>query len=144
MDVKNFYNYAIDKYKGTDCPEADFVDDMYNDKDLPKNKTDKEIFKYLDFMKITAMCSEAADIYYKLKIEYLKTDGLSYFINDNYCETYIIDNNLRDIENESLYGDFAYIITDEDIEKIKNGKILLIQPNDEYSCFLKYKNKEEF
>ena len=143
MNKNNFYNYVINKYKGKDCPEADLAEDMEHDEDLPKGKDDKDIFKYLDFMKCTAMCSDAADIYNELKLEYLKTDGLSYFLNDNYSETYIINNKIKDIENESLYGDFAYIITDEDIKEIKNGKILLIQPNDEYSCFIKYQNKEE-
>lgn len=142
MKDKNFYDYVVNKYIDKNCPESDLASDMKYDKDLPQKAKDEEIFKYLDNMK-KIMCSDAVDIYDKLKLEYLKTDALSFFINDRYGNLYIMENNLKDIEESELYGDFAYIITDRHIEKLKQGKILIISPNDEYNCFIKYKKEEK-
>lgn len=72
MKNENFYDYVIKKYKGKDCPEGDLAYDMENDKDLPKKSNNEEIFKYLDYMRNTAMCADAVDIYDKIKLEYLK------------------------------------------------------------------------
>ena len=143
MKNENFYDYVIKKYKGKHCPEADLVYDMENDKDLPKKANDEKIFKYLDYMRNTAMCTDAADIYDEIKFKYLETDALSYYMDGNYSNLYIVENNLKTLKELELYGDFAYTITDRHIEKLKQGKILILSPNDEYNCFIKYKKEEE-
>ena len=43
-----------------------------------------------------------------------------------------------DKEADFLYGGEQFTITDEDIEKLKNGEILNFFVNDEYGCTLKY------
>lgn len=37
-----------------------------------------------------------------------------------------------------MYGGERFFITDEDIEKLKNGEILNFFVNDEYGCTLQY------
>lgn len=41
---------------------------------------------------------------------------------------------------EILYGGELYVITDDDIERLKNGEILNFFVNEEYGCILKYTN----
>ena len=44
----------------------------------------------------------------------------------------------EDKEADFMYGGERYVITDEDIERLKNGEILNFFVNDEYGCILKY------
>ena len=37
-----------------------------------------------------------------------------------------------------MYGGEQFVITDEDIERLKKGEILNFFVNDEYGCILKY------
>ena len=41
-------------------------------------------------------------------------------------------------EEYHFYGDFEFIITDNDIEKLKQGKILYSDVDEEYTVILKY------
>lgn len=51
-----------------------------------------------------------------------------------------------DIENETTpfgqrYGGDVFIITDKDIEHLKNGKLIALDVQNEYITYLKYKEK---
>lgn len=48
-------------------------------------------------------------------------------------------------ENEAnfLYGGERYTITDNDIEKLKNGEILNFFVNEEYGCTLRYEERPQ-
>ncbi len=51
-----------------------------------------------------------------------------------------------DIENENTpfgkrYGGDVFIITDEDIENLKNGKLIGLDVQNEYISYLKYRAK---
>jgi len=57
----------------------------------------------------------------------------------------ILDNTI-DIENETTpfgkrYGGDVFTITDEDIENLKNGKLIGLDVQNEYISYLKYKAK---
>lgn len=41
-------------------------------------------------------------------------------------------------EADFIYGGEIYVITDDDIERLKNGEILNFFVNEEYGCILKY------
>ena len=61
-------------------------------------------------------------------------------------ESKITLNNIIDIENETTpfgkrYGGDIFIITDEDIENLKNGKLIGLDVQNEYISYLKYKAK---
>ena len=49
-------------------------------------------------------------------------------------------------ENEAdfMYGGERFTITDEDIERLKNGEILNFFVNDEYGCTLKYGGNQKW
>ena len=52
-------------------------------------------------------------------------------------------------EEYHFYGDFEFLITDNDIEKLKQGKILYSDVDEEYTVILKYyegekMNKEDY
>lgn len=44
-------------------------------------------------------------------------------------------------EADFIYGGEIYIITDDDIDRLKNGEILNFFVNEEYGCILKYKKE---
>ena len=46
-------------------------------------------------------------------------------------------------EEYHFYGDFEFLITDNDIEKLKQGKALYGDVNDEFSIQLKYVGEGE-
>lgn len=57
----------------------------------------------------------------------------------------ILDNTI-DIENENTpfgkrYGGDVFMITDEDIENLKKGKLIGLDVQNEYISYLKYKAK---
>lgn len=61
-------------------------------------------------------------------------------------EAKVILVNTIDIENETTpfgkrYGGDVFIITDEDIENLKNGKLIGLDVQNEYISYLKYKPK---
>lgn len=68
-------------------------------------------------------------------------DDLDYYIDNNYDEVEIINNEIEEIRATETYGTGAYKITDKDIEDLKNGKLLVIYPNDEYTCLFKYEGR---
>jgi len=62
-------------------------------------------------------------------------------------EAKIVLNDTIDIENETTpfgkrYGGDVFIITDEDIENLKNGKLIGLDVQNEYISYLKYKPNE--
>jgi hypothetical protein len=46
---------------------------------------------------------------------------------------------IKDVGEKDTCGDFLYVLTDEDIEKLKIGKVLFDLVNDEYGVFIAYK-----
>ena len=60
-------------------------------------------------------------------------------------KVFFIENNSYEIlkQSKELYGDEFYIITKEDIKKLKKGKIMVATPNDEYNCFFTYEDDEK-
>lgn len=42
----------------------------------------------------------------------------------------------------SMYGGEAFVLTDEDIELLKQGKIINFSVNDEYGCTLRYEGSQ--
>lgn len=58
----------------------------------------------------------------------------------------VILDNIIDIENENTpfgkrYGGDIFIITDEDIKNLKNGKLIGLDVQNEYISYLKYQGK---
>lgn len=47
-------------------------------------------------------------------------DALDDYIDNDYEEVGIINNNLKEIQETELYGTEVYKITDKDIEELKN------------------------
>ena len=45
-------------------------------------------------------------------------------------------------EVDFMYGGETWVITDEDIERLKKGEILNLFVNEEYGCSLKYGGNE--
>ena len=61
-------------------------------------------------------------------------------------EAKIIVDQTFDIENETTpfgkrYGGDVFIITEEDIENLKNGKLIALDVQNEYITYLKFKAK---
>ena len=46
-------------------------------------------------------------------------------------------------EEYHFYGDFKFLITDDDIEKLKQGKTLYGDVDEEYTVILKYEGGED-
>lgn len=45
-------------------------------------------------------------------------------------------------ECDFMYGGERFVLTDEDIELLKQGKIINFSVNDEYGCTLQYKGSK--
>ena len=52
-----------------------------------------------------------------------------------------ISNTEEELKEQSgySYGDYGFYITDKDIERLKNGEIMIVTTNfGEYTCYFKY------
>lgn len=80
--------------------------------------------------------------------EKMGCEGCGFYKNDlndycdgNYDEVGVINNKIEEIRETETYGTGAYKITDKNIEDLKNGKLLVVYPNDEYTCIFKYEGR---
>lgn len=62
-------------------------------------------------------------------------------INDFYRK--FEDCEIKEVGEKESCGYFLYVLTDEDIEKLKIGKVLFDLVNDEYGVFIAYKKGEQ-
>ena len=76
-----------------------------------------------------------------MNIEEKKKDALDDYCDSRYQEFYIIDNNLKEIKNTESWGTSCILITDQDIEELKKGR-LLVFCDGEYTNIVKYRKGE--
>lgn len=69
----------------------------------------------------------------------MEEDALDYYTDNNYFLVNIIENDKNEIVETETYGTEAYYLTNKDIEALKDGKLIVVYPNNEYTCIFRYK-----
>lgn len=70
-------------------------------------------------------------------------DALDKYCNGYYNGFYTINNNTKEIKNTETYGTSCLVITDEDIEDLKSGKLLVFD-DCEYTTIIRYRKGDKW